>query len=468
MAKFGHYLRFTVLAVAVILAMPSRSVANESSIEVRAARLWESPDATRVVVDLSNKVEYKTFTLDRPHRLVIDLQNAQLASDYRAPSMDGLIQSLRTGKPKVGTLRLVLDLTQAARVKTFLLEPAKNVGHRLVLDLFTNSQKLETPKQIAEVVGKNHRDIVIAIDAGHGGEDPGAHGPNGTNEKMITLAIAKKLAQRVNAQPGLKALLIRDGDYFVPLNRRYEKARKTKADLFISIHADAVANSAPKGSSVYVLSPRGASSEQARMLADIENQSDLVGGVSLDDKGDMLAAVLLDLSQGAAIGASENVAKKIILGLGEIGSLHKREVQRANFVVLRSPDVPSILVETAFISNPEEEQRLRDPSHQEKIAEAILTGVRQHFEAAPPPGTLLASLKAGVNKNTLDSTFAAYENDAVVVLAQQNREHVVRSGESLTVIAQRHRVSLSQLRKVNNIRGDVVRIGAKLKIPSSS
>ena len=235
------------------------------------------------------------------------------------------------------------------------------------------------------------RPLVIAIDAGHGGQDPGARGPAGSREKMITLAIARELARQVDATPGLKAYLTRDTDVFIPLTQRYQKARAAKADLFVSIHADSFTNPNANGSSVFVLSQRGASSQAARWLASQENAADLVGGVKLQDKDDTLASVLLDLSQSATMKASEDMASQVLGGLKRLGRTHKGEVERANFVVLRSPDVPSMLVETAFISNPDEERRLNDPAHQSQLARAILTGVTTYFTRQPPPGTLYAA-----------------------------------------------------------------------------
>jgi N-acetylmuramoyl-L-alanine amidase len=235
------------------------------------------------------------------------------------------------------------------------------------------------------------RPLVIAIDAGHGGQDPGARGPSGSREKVITLAIARELARQVNATPGLKAYLTRDTDVFIPLTQRYQRARAAKADLFVSIHADSFTNPNANGSSVFVLSQRGASSQAARWLASQENAADLVGGVKLQDKDDTLASVLLDLSQSATMKASEDMASQVLGGLKRLGRTHKGEVERANFVVLRSPDVPSMLVETAFISNPDEERRLNDPAHQSQLARAILTGVTTYFTRQPPPGTLYAA-----------------------------------------------------------------------------
>ena len=247
-------------------------------------------------------------------------------------------------------------------------------------------------KTMQDVMRRNGlRPLIIAIDAGHGGQDPGAHGPNGTREKMVTLAIAKELARQVNATPGLKAYLTRDTDVFIPLTQRYQKARAARADLFVSIHADSSPSPEALGSSVFVLSQRGASSQAARWLASQENAADLVGGVKLQDKDDTLASVLLDLSQSATMKASEDMAGQVLDGLKQLGKTHKHEIERANFVVLRSPDVPSMLVETAFISNPDEERRLNDPAQQSQLARAVLNGVTAYFSRQPPPGTLYAA-----------------------------------------------------------------------------
>ncbi|HET7845783.1 MAG TPA: N-acetylmuramoyl-L-alanine amidase [Xanthomonadales bacterium] len=413
--------------------------------DVRAARIWDSPEYTRAVFDLAGPVEYKLFILDNPARVVLDLRSSSLSRDYAVPAGKGVVKALRSGRPTPSDLRIVIDLAAKARAKSFLLPPAEGKGHRLVVDLYGREAEMkQVVKSVASIVPPDERDVIVAIDAGHGGEDPGAIGATGKREKDITLATAKVLAEVIEAEPGMTAVLIRDGDYFVPLKKRYEKAREARADLFISIHADAFHKRSAAGSSVFMLSQRGASSEAARWLADRENASDLVGGVSLDDKDGTLAAVLLDLSQGATLASSGAVAMHVLQGISGLGKLHKRDVQRANFVVLRSPDVPSILVETAFISNPAEEKRLTNPVEQRKLADAILTGVRDYFHAAPPPGTWIA------------------------MHPQPPRQHIVARGESLSLIAQRHRVTLAALRSANKLRSDTVRVGDVLRIPTSS
>ena len=285
------------------------------------------------------------------------------------------------------------------------------------------------------------RELIIAIDAGHGGKDVGARGPSGTHEKDVVLAIARKLAKLVEQEPGMRPVLVRDGDYFIRLRERMNKARKQRADLFVSIHADAFSDHRARGSSVFVVSERGATSEMARILADQENAADLVGGVSLDDKDQLLKSVLLDLSKSASIEASMTVADNVLGELKQVGRVHKTRVQQAGFMVLKSPDVPSILVETAFISNPEEERMLRDARHQQRLAQAIMKGVRAYFRDNPPPGTVVAARDAS------------------------GREHVVKRGETLSEIAERYAVSMDRLRVANGLSDDTVRVGGVLRIP---
>jgi N-acetylmuramoyl-L-alanine amidase len=433
--------RFATIASGLIAATLSFAAAAG---DVRGVRFWDADDHTRVVFDVSDAVKYKLFTLENPHRIVLDIERSRLSQSLDGAALEGAISRVRSGLQGKDTLRVVLDLDRKVQAKSFLLPPAKQFGHRLVLDLFEAEHAPRVVKSESSMsLSQGERDIIVSIDAGHGGDDPGATGANGSREKDVTLAIAKALAAQIDAEPGMSAVLTRDRDFFIPLKRRYEIAREQKADLFVSIHADAFVKSQARGSSVFVLSSRGASSEAARMLADRENTSDLVGGVSIDDKDAMLAAVLLDLSQGATMEASEMVASNVLRGLGGIGNLHKREIQRANFVVLRSPDVPSMLVETAFISNPAEEKRLNDPAHREKLAGALVTGIRDYFATTPPPGTWFAANP------------------------QKAKHHIVARGESLSLIAERHSVSVASLRRVNNLGSDAVQAGIVLKIPTS-
>jgi N-acetylmuramoyl-L-alanine amidase len=413
--------------------------------EVSNLRVWADPDKTRAVLDLSEPAEYKLFTLQNPNRVVIDLDASKLKSTFRPDAIkSGVIASVRHGKPESGTLRIVLDLSESAKMKSFILAPTGQYGHRLVVDLFGNSgQQSATIKRVSDVQ-KPNRDVVVAIDAGHGGEDPGASGPKRTREKNVVLSIARELKRQIDAEPGMRGMLVRDGDYYIAHRERYEKARRARADLFVSIHADAFSDSRVNGSSVFVLSRKGASSEYARLIADSENRSDLVGGVKLDEKDDMLASVLLDLSQSATMEASNQIADSILGSLKHSVKVHKKQVGRANFLMLKAPDVPSVLVETAFISNPTEEKKLTQKEFQQDISKAISRGVRNYFYRSPPQGTWIAANRTG-------------------------SRHVVARGDTLGGIASRYRISLSSLRNANKIngRGDRILVGRELIIPTS-
>ena len=428
---------FGLIALLFCLPLYAQQVA------VNGLRMWTAPDHTRLVFDTSDGVEHSVFPLEDPQRLVIDLKSAN--ARFTPPELnpnDPLISAVRTGSRNEGKdVRVVLDLKTSVRPKSFLLKPNPQYGHRLVVDLFDAGDA-----GVAQVVKKSieearSRDVVVAIDAGHGGEDPGARGPSGVHEKDVVLAVARKLAKLVDKEPGMRSVLIRDGDYYIPLRARIEKAHDARADLFVSIHADAFRDRRVRGSSVFTLSERGASSEAARWLADSENASDLIGGVTLDDKGDVLASVLLDLSQTATLEASNNLAQEMLNELRKTGKVHKPSVQSAGFVVLKSPDIPSVLVETAFISNPQEEKKLNDPLHQKRLAEGLMQGIRDYFNRYPPPGTLLAESQA--------------------------QEHVISRGDTLSTIAKRYRVSLNSLMQANGLSGDQIRPGQVLRIPES-
>lgn len=372
----------------LIFSLPSGA---EESVRLKNIRVWAAPDNTRVVFDVTSPVIHDIELLSGPDRVVIDLQNTKPFAELPQPVLqDGYVRNIRHGQHR-DFLRVVLDLKKQARAKSFLLAPNKHYGHRLVVDIYDTEKQQVVIKEAAPAPG--HRDVVVAIDAGHGGEDPGAIGQRGTHEKTVVLQIAKKLAQAINRERGMRAVLTRTGDYYLPLRKRVELARRHKADLFISIHADAFTNRRVSGSSVYVLSNRGASSEHARWLAEQENASDLIGGVSLDDKDSLLASVLLDLSQTASLEASIDVAEEVLAGLKKVGRVHKPGVESAGFAVLKSPDIPSLLVEAAFISNPQEEKKLNSSAYQRKLASAVAAGVRRYFEDNAPDGTLLASQK---------------------------------------------------------------------------
>ena len=431
------------LAWLALLLLPW--LANAAGLQVEGARLWAAPDNTRVVFDVSGPVEHRLFTLKNPDRLVVDLSDASIGPAVRKTFTGaGLVKDLRSGPRNKHDLRLVLDLKGPVKPKSFVLKPSAQYGHRLVIDLADASKNTTpTPKKTeAASAPSKLRDLVIAIDAGHGGEDPGARGKRGTREKDVVLAMARRLARLVEKEPGMQPVLIRDGDYYVGLRKRMEKARESRADLFISIHADAFRDRSVNGASVYAVSRRGASSEMARWLAARENAADLVGGVSLDDKDDLLAEVLLDLAQTATLEASNEVAADVLSQMKRVGQVHKRTVQHAGFVVLKSPDIPSVLVETAFISNPAEEKRLRSARHQQQVAQAIMNGVRKYFAANPPPGTRIASVAP--------------------------RQHVIRRGDTLSHIAKRYGVTMASLRRHNHLRDeDNLLVGTVLTIPAN-
>jgi len=433
--------------------------------DIQGVRLWRAPDNTRLVFDLSAPLRYELFTLAQPERVVIDIDNARLVARLNTLSLSGTpIRSLRSGKHGGNGVRLVIDLSSAVRAKSFSLTPSAPYGHRLVIDLFdqSSSDPAKTPR-VAQPVPTNRpspsvvlpsgqRDIVIAIDAGHGGDDPGAIGPSGQREKHVALAIARELQQQINQHKGFRGELTRTGDYFIPLRTRTLIARQKGADLFVSIHADAAPRRSASGASVYALSREGASSETARWLAKSENRSDLIGGVdklSLNNKDKMLADVLLDLSMTATLSSSLDVGDKVLANMSSVTGLHKRRVEQAGFVVLKSPDIPSILVETGFISNQAEAQRLSTAQHQRALALAISSGIRGFFQKNPPPGTWLAFQR---------------DQGKTAVLA---REHRVQAGESLAQIAQRYQTSIAALRQYNGLRNDQIRAGQLLKIPSS-
>ena len=492
----GNLNKLATLVAAAILAGVSMGSARAA--EVKDARVWAGPEYTRVVLDANGPLTYKIEQKDG--QIVVDLGDSQTAAGFSAPAAQGLLRGLssaRSGK----SLRLTANVDPTSQLKSFVLKPAGREDFRLVLDIYpgklkgaasiatvapaavaraavtamasappttsysnpTHSRRVAAEQAAAMLNGQ--RAVVVAIDAGHGGKDQGAHGPAGTLEKNVTLAVARDLAAQINRQPGMKAVLTRSGDYFIPLKQRYEIARENNADLFVSIHADSFTSDDAKGSSVWVLSARGKTSMAARWLADGQNRSDLIGGVSLDDKNDGLAKVLLDMQQGWAMQASDEVAGNVLQALAKLGPTHRGHVERANFVVLRSPDVPSILVETAFISNPLEERKLRDPGHQKLLAEAVMSGVKNYFESSPPKGTWFAAQAAQHNGIRLASVGSAGTTAAGKSTTRSDM-HKVGRGESLRSIAQQYGVSVGALKSANQINSNTVHAGAMLTIPS--
>lgn len=468
----GFGMRFRAVVAVVGLLLTALAVDALAETKVNSVRLWRAPDNTRLVFDLTGPVQHSVFTLTAPDRLVIDINGATLGAPLNVATANTPITAMRSAQRTPTDLRVVIDLKKAVTPKSFTLAPNAQYGNRLVVDLFDNPADAEPPPppptNVATVpavpvtptepalklppapAGK--RDIIVVIDAGHGGEDPGASGSRGQREKDVVLSIARELQRQVNGMKGFRAELTRTGDYFIPLRGRTEIARKKGADLFVSIHADAAPSAAAFGASVFALSDRGATSETARWLADTENRSDLIGGagnVSLDDKDRMLAGVLLDLSMTASLTSSLNVGQKVLSNIGRVTPLHKQRVEQAGFMVLKSPDIPSILVETGFISNANEASKLSTSSHQQALARSISSGVRQFFQQNPPPGTYIAWLRDSGK------------------IAQGPRDHRVNPGETLAMIAVRYQVSPATLRSANNLKSDELKIGQTLTIPGN-
>ncbi len=431
------WLRQVLVVMLLVLATRAATAAT-----VESVRAWAGPDGTRVVFELSAPVEHRVFALTGPDRVVIDLPRSAAAPALALGAPLGAVTALRTGSRPGGELRLVLELNEPARPKTFLLAPSEQYGHRLVVDL--------PPAEAAPVVRRappstdRGRDVVVVIDAGHGGEDPGASGRGGAREKDVVLAIARRLRTEIDAQAGMRAVMVRDGDYFVSHRQRMQVAHDAQADFFISIHADSYRGDA-KGATVYVLSEKGASDEAAQLLAQRENASDLIGGVSLADKDQLLARVLLDLSQNASLSASTAAGQRLIRRMATVTTMRKREVQQAPFLVLKSPDIPSVLIETAYISNPREEAALRSAKYQSSVATARRQGIVDYFAANPPQGSYFAAHATAEGGEPL--------------------RHVIARGETLSEIAERYRVTSASIRSSNRLRTDVLRVGQVLTIP---
>lgn len=467
-----------ICCLGVLLVAQAAQSAN-----VNGVRVWRAPDHTRIVLDLDAPVQHSLTLAGNPDRIILDVPNSKLRGDLaKLPLADTPVMVIRSYVHNKTDLRLVLDLKAKVAPNSFALKAHAGMHDRLVIDLYdevtpANSTTVATtapspapatkpvavqdkpavsapaPAPVttvgADLSGK--RFIVIAVDAGHGGEDPGAMGPNRLREKEVTLAIAKELVAAINAQPGFTGKLTRTGDYFIPLKKRRDLARNMKADLFVSIHADAFTKASARGASVFALSQNGATSETARFLAQRENESDLIGGVgdiSLGDKDQVLAGVLVDLSMTATLNSSLQVGHHVLNSMGSMAHLHKRHVEQAGFMVLKSPDVPSILVETGFISNPEEARKLATPAYRKQMAQSVFYGIKQHFYQHPPAGTYVAAqLESGALKDF-------------------ERQHTVARGDSLSGIAARYGVSMQSLMLHNNMRGTTVNLGQTLKIPA--
>lgn len=448
----SYFTTIISLLVLLLLAWPA------DARRLEGVRMHDAPTYTRVVFDTSEAVKYQVFTLANPDRVVVDFKNVRPRSGLstaNATQGQSRVKGLRTAV-RGEDYRVVLDLNGPVRPQGFMLEPAAPHGHRLVIDLHgagsSTQARVSAPEPAPAPNG--NRSVVIAIDAGHGGEDPGAIGPGRIFEKQVTLGISRRLAARLNGIPGYRAELVRTGDYYIPLRDRVRIARDKRADLFISIHADAFHNPRVTGGSVYTLSDRGATSENARWLAEKENRSDLIGGVGdvpLSDKDDMLAHVLLDLSMSANRSASIEAGQYLLAQLRGVGRLHKARVEQAGFVVLKSPDIPSVLVETGFISNPDEARRLNTASHQDRLVDAIVRGVRNYMEANAPPGTLIAARQGGGGTG---------------VASGDNVRYTIARGDTLSEIASRYGIPTSRIRAANGLRSDVIRVGQTIVIPA--
>ncbi len=406
-------LRYATLALLLALN------AAQAGIIINSTRIWPGEEYTRVTLESKQPIRHTLFTIDNPNRLVVDLEDVEINDTLnqlseKLGSTDPYIKSLRIGRFKPGVVRLAFDLKSEIKPQLFDLKPVGEYAYRMVLDIYPahpidpmmallesnasaipvtpaqsatpslpNNESITAKPELKKIPEMRARTLIIAIDAGHGGEDPGAHGRKGTHEKDVTLAIARRVKALIDDTPNMRGVMIRDGDYFIPLGGRVVKARKANADLFVSIHADAFIKPDARGSSVFALSEHGATSTAARWLAKKENEADLIGGVNLDIKDPYLARTLLDLSQTATINDSMKLAKYVLGELSNINDLHRGHVEQAGFAVLKSPDIPSILVETAFISNPLEERRLNDTAYQEKLAMAVLSGIKQYFAQNP-------------------------------------------------------------------------------------
>ncbi len=452
----------SILRLGLILISFSLAVTGMAAEQINGLRVWNAPDSTRIVFELTGPVEHKVFTLENPDRVVIDIPQANKSNALDLVEFkDSPVVNVRSAVQADGSLRVVLDLNRPFKPKSFLLSPNNKYGHRLVVDLDSMgspvtassstalSSSTSSPPSPVKTVSSlaGGRDIVVAIDAGHGGEDPGAIGPRGTREKDVVLEISRRVYNVLKVEKGIKPVLIRTGDYFIPLAERRDAARrKYNADLFVSIHADSFDNRKARGASVFALSRRGATSTLARVLAARENRSDEIGGVKIENANAMITSVIYDLAMEGSMEHSLKVGNYVLREMGDVTRLHKHQIEQAGFAVLKSPDIPSILVETGFISNPEEERNLRSSSHQVKLSRAISQGIIRYFDRHPPPGTLYAQRQR--------------QDDEI--------KHRIASGETLSEIAQRYQINLASLMRYNALStADVIRVGQVIRIPNS-
>ncbi|MGL5359213.1 MAG: N-acetylmuramoyl-L-alanine amidase [Shewanella sp.] len=477
-----HYFQILALFCCLIFT----GVAHSAN-QLEGVRIWAAPESTRIVFDLTEAPNYSYFAIEGPNRLVVDLKKASSKISLKnLQNNSKLVKGVRISKaPTKGDLRLVIDLVKPLTASLFALPQTAPYGNRLVVDLEDKSESgvagaaavNVAPVKSVTKTAQSSRDIVVAIDAGHGGDDPGSIGPSGLYEKKVVLEISRRLANKINATPGMRAVMIRSGDYFVNLNKRSELARNSKADLLISIHADAFTTPTPRGASVWVLSMRRANSEIGRWLEQKEKHSELLGGageiIQNTDNEQYLAMTLLDMSMNSSMAIGHSVATDILKDLGATTQLHKSRPESASFAVLKSPDIPSILVETGFISNPKEERLLASSSHQENIAAAIYKGVSRYFHRNPPADTLLAkqngapAASSGVKASSAAKASASSKSAQAGTKAAAPVKHKVSRGESLSAIARQYRVPMASIIRANKMKTDVVQLGQTLVIPES-
>lgn len=466
-----------------LLLISSQSWAANS---VKGVRIWHAPDNTRLVLDLAEAPSHKVKRLSNPSRLEIELAGVTSLNIGAVSGDSPLVKRVYASRTPSAATAVVIELSFPVNDSIFSLPPSPPYGHRLVVDLkaqgsaspatqATPSQSVvsqsvqsapaATISQSASSTRATGRDIIIAIDAGHGGQDPGAVGPKGTHEKNITLSISRQLADMINKQPGLKAVLTRTGDYYIHPNKRPDIARQKQADLLVSVHADAVQNRKAHGASVWVLSMRRATTEVGRMLEQTEQHSELLGGVAevIKDSANerYLAQTVLDLSMNHSMVTGFEVAKEVLREVAPIAHLHKKEPQAASLAVLKAPDIPSILFETGFISNYNEERLLKDSNHQHKLALAMFRAIKRYFEKSPPADSLFAAHKH--DGRSVPTVMPTTQNRSVVV--SNNRTHKVKRGESLSRVAKQYGVSMAELRRHNNLKSDNILIGQMLRIP---
>jgi len=432
------------VVLALVLSLPPH--ADAASRSLKSVRMHESPEYTRVVFDISANVRYELFTLDNPKRVVIDLADTAPAPGFDPADVShgrSRVKSVR-GSLRGQDYRVVLDLTGSLEPKSFTLEPVAPYGYRLVVDLYSKVTK-QKPAFVPKPDGK--RDVIIAVDAGHGGEDPGAIGPRGIREKDVVMKIARRLEAKLNQAEGYRAVMVRTGDYYLAHRLRTEAARQAQANLFVSVHADAFKSPEVDGASVYTLSDRGASSETARWLAASENSSDLIGGVEQEvvsgEQEDYLLKAILEVSMDANRSASIEVGERVLSQLGGVTKLHRKRIEQAGFLVLKSPDIPSILVETGFISNPSEAAKLGSAAYQEKIADAIFEGIRSYMSVRAPEGTLIAWRRE-----------------------QGGQRYTIAQGDTLSGIAVRYGTSARRIKEANGLASDRIRVGQVITIPA--